>query len=221
MSIRIVLVDDHRLFRAGVLTMLADHSDIEVVGEAEDGLEGVKLVAAQRPDLVLMDVSMKGMSGIEATRRILATQPETKVLCLSMHGEKQFVRAVLEAGASGYLLKDSSVEELVRAIRALMDGQTYLSPPVAGVVVADYTTRLAEKPQSPNTLLTPREREVLQLISEGHGTADIATRLHVSGKTVGSHREHLMKKLDIHSVAGLTKYAIRAGFTSVDAGPVD
>jgi len=219
MNTRIVLVDDHRLFRTGVLTMLADQSEVEVVGEAEEGSEAVSLVAELRPDLVLMDVSMKGMNGIEATRQVLARQPDTKVLCLSMHGEKQFVSAVLEAGASGYLLKDCSLEELGRAIGAVMAGQTYLSPAVAGVVVADYTAYLAEHADSPIALLTPREREVLQLLAEGRGTADIAEQLHISKKTVGTHREHMMKKLDIHNLAGLTKLAIREGITSADADP--
>ena len=217
MSIRIVLVDDHRLFRAGVLAMLEDQPDMDVVGEADDGLGAVKLVVAEKPDLVLMDVSMKGMNGTEATRQILTKRPDTKVLCLSMHADKQFVVGVLQAGASGYLLKDCSLEELGRAVRAVMDGQTYLSPSVTGVVVADYTTRLTEQVDSPRALLTRREREVLQLLAEGHGSAQIAERLHVSSKTVGSHRENIMKKLDIHNLAGLTKYAIREGFTSVDA----
>jgi DNA-binding NarL/FixJ family response regulator len=219
MSIRIVLVDDHRLFRTGVLTMLADQSDMEVVGEAGSGAEAVTLAADQEPDLVLMDVSMRGMNGIEATRQILAKRPETKILCLSMHREKQFVRAVLEAGASGYLLKDCSLEELALAVHAVMADQSYLSPSVAGVVVADYTAHLAAHADSPIALLTPREREVLQLLAEGRGTADIAEQLHISSKTVGTHREHMMKKLDIHNLAGLTKLAIREGITSADVDP--
>lgn len=217
MSIRIVIVDDHRLFRAGLLAMLAGQSDMEVVGEAEEGLEAVSLVADLRPDLVVMDVSMTGMNGIEATRRILARQPDTKVLCLSMHGEKLFVAGVLEAGASGYLLKDCSFDQLADAVRSVMKGQTYLSPDVAGVVVADYTAHLAEHVGRATSPLTSREREVLQLLAEGRSTADIAERLHLSSKTVGTHREHVMKKLDIHSLAGLTKYAIRAGLTSAEA----
>lgn len=217
MGIRIVLVDDHQLFRTGVLTMLAEQSDMEVVGEASDGLEALKLVAAQKPDLVLMDVSMRGMNGIEATRHILARDPDTKVLCLSMHTDRQFVSAVLDAGGSGYLLKDCSLDELARAVRGVMAGHTYLSPSVASTVVADYRARLATDERSPDRLLTPRERQVLQLLAEGHTTAAIAKRLHVSGKTVGTHREHIMKKLAIHSLAGLTKYAIREGLTSTEA----
>jgi len=219
MGIRIVLVDDHRLFRTGVLTMLADQSDVVVVGEAENGLEAVEVAAAQKPDLVLMDVSMKGMNGVEATRQILAKQPDTKVLCLSMHGERQFVRGVLEAGASGYLLKDCSLEELARAVQTVMGGQVYLSPSVAGVVVEDYTARLAEDAASERARLTNRERDVLRLLADGLSTAEIAKRLHVSGKTVGTHRQHLMKKLDIHSLAGLIKYAIRVGITSAQTDP--
>lgn len=217
MSIRIVLVDDHGLFRAGVLALLVDQSDMEVVGEAEEGLAAVKLATDLKPDVVLMDVSMKGMNGIEATRRILGKHPNTKVLCLSMHGEKQFVEAVLAAGASGYLLKDCSPKELVRALRSVTKGEAYLSPRIAALVVADYAAHLTDHVSSPNLLLTGREREVLQLLAEGFSTAEIAERLHLSGKTVGTHREHLMKKLDIHNLAGLTKYAIRAGFTSAEA----
>lgn len=214
MSIRIVLVDDHGLFRAGLVAMLAREPDMEVVGQADEGLEGVKVVDDLDPDVVVMDVSMQGMNGMEATRRILARLPDTKVLCLSMHSERRFVAGMLEAGASGYLLKDCSFEELAGAVRTVLKGQTYLSPAVAGVVVKAYTEHLID---SEEPSLTAREREVLQLLAEGRSTADIAERLHLSRKTVGTHREHVMKKLDIHSLAGLAKYAIRAGLTSADA----
>ena len=220
-GISIVVVDDHELFRTGVLAMFGDQPDLEIVGEAEEGLAAVKQVSDLKPDVVLMDVSMKGMNGIEATRRILAKQPQTKVLCLSMHRDKRFVAGVLEAGASGYVLKDCSLDELARAIRAVARGHTYLSPALAGVVVAGYTAYLAEHADSAGPALTGREREVLQLLAEGHSTAAIAERLHLSRKTVGTHREHLMKKLDIHSLAGLTKYAIRSGLTSTEPDVAD
>lgn len=217
MTIRILVVDDHQLFRAGVGALLADQADMDVVGEAGDGLEALKLVAERKPDLVLMDVSMRGMNGVEATRRILAKRPDIRVLCLSMHREKRFVSSALDAGGSGYMLKDGSREELVQAVRAVMAGHTYLSPSVAGVIVADYRAHMAKDTESLTAVLTGREREVLQLLAEGLGTAAIAERLHVSGKTVATHREHIMKKLGIHSLAGLTKLAIREGLTSAAA----
>jgi len=196
--------------------MLAPQSDIEVVGEADDGLGALKLAVSDAPDLIVMDVSMHGMNGIEATRRIRERWPDIRVLCLSMHGDRRFVSRVLEAGASGYLLKDCSLDDLAGAIRTVVAGRTYLSPAITGTVVADYVTRLGAG-DLPNALLTGREREVLQLLAEGCRTAEIATRLHVSPKTVGTHRAHIMKKLGIDNLAGLTKYAIREGLTSTEA----
>lgn len=214
MTISVFVVDDHELFRTAVLAMLRDEPGVEVVGQAGDGLEAAQLVAARNPDVVLMDVSMRGMNGIEATRLILGKRPDTRIVALSMHGEKRFVSAMLEAGASGYLIKDCSLQELYRALGAVMAGETYLSPAVAGVVFDDYRARLARDAGSPLGGATSREREVLQLLAEGHTTTEIGKRLHVSGKTVGTHRQSLMKKLGIRSIAGLTKYAIREGITS-------
>ncbi len=215
MSIRIVLADDHDIFVAGLRALLETQPDMDVIGDAQDGPDAVKIVIDKQPHVVLMDVSMPGMNGIEATRQILAKRPRTRVLCLSMHSEQRFVSAVLEAGASGYLLKECALEELIRAVRTVVGGQTYLSPSVASSVVADYTEhRRAE--ETAFSVLTDRERQVLQLLAEGHSAKAIAGRLHVSVKTVGTHREHVMRKLDIHSVAGLTKYAIREGLTSTE-----
>ncbi len=216
MSIRIVLADDHAIFVAGLRALLEQQPDMEVVGDARDGAEAVKVVLKKTPHVVVMDVSMPGMNGIEATRQILAKRPRIKVLCLSMHAEKHFVAAVLEAGASGYLLKDCALEELSRAVRTVVADQTYLSPSVAGLIVADFKARRASGGSAGASPLSEREREVLRLLAEGHSTKAIAGRLYVSVKTVGTHRQHLMRKLNIHSVAALTKYAIREGLTSME-----
>ena len=217
MSLRIVLVDDHLLFVDGLRALLEEQVDMDVVGDARDGLGAVKQVSETKPHLVVMDVSMPGMNGIEATHQILAKRPETKVLCLSMHAETRFVTAVLEAGASGYLLKECALDELIRAVRVVAAGQTYLSPRIAGCIVDDYKMRCRKDAEGAFSSLTHREREVLQLLAEGHSAKAVAKRLAISPKTVGTHREHVMKKLDIHSIAGLTKYAVREGLTSIEA----
>lgn len=215
-SIRIVLADDHGIFVAGLRALLEKQPDMDVVGDVGNGRDAVNMVLDKKPHVVVMDLSMPGMNGIEATRQILAKQPQTKVLCLSMHAERRLVAAVLDGGASGYLVKECALEELIRAVRTVMDGQIYLSPSVAGSIVADYTARRTEDGTAAFEVLTDREREVLQLLAEGHSAKDIANQLHISVKTVGTHREHVMRKLGIHSVAGLTKYAIREGLTSTD-----
>jgi len=216
MSTRVLLVDDHEMFLAGLDALLERQQDMEVVGQAGDGMEAVKKAHASRADVVVMDVSMAGMNGIEATREITSKLPGVKVLCLSMHAERRFVAAALDAGASGYLLKDNSFEELVDAIRTVRRNQTYLCPTVAGTVVEAYRAQRQEGVSSVFTLLTHREREVLQLLAEGRSTKEIAARLSLSLKTVGTHRGHIMEKLSIHSVAGLTKYAIREGLTTAE-----
>ncbi len=216
MSVRIVVADDHAIFVDGLRSLLDEQPGMEVVGEAREGSDAVKLTLEEKPDVVVMDLSMPGMNGIDATRQILAKRPGTKVLCLSMHAETRFVTAVLEAGASGYLLKECALEELLRAVEAVTAGQTYLSPAVAGPIVDAYRKHQAEEATGAFSALTDREREVLQLLAEGHSAKVIANRLRVSVKTVGTHREHVMRKLDIHNLAGLTKYAIREGLTSAD-----
>jgi two-component system response regulator NreC len=221
MSIRIVLADDHQIVLAGIRSLLEKNLGLQVVAEAGDGLEALKAVAEQRPDIVVMDVSMPGMNGIEATRQIRAGWPKVKILCLSMHAERQFISAALAAGASGYLLKDCALEELERAIRTVIAGHTYLSPAIADTVVADYRTQLAGGALADPSPLSEREREVLQLLAEGASTKTIAARLVLSAKTVASHREHIMAKLGVHSVAELTKYAIRHGLTTNARQPRD
>ncbi len=212
MSVRILLADDHRILLDGLAALLAQEPDFEVIGVASDGKEAVDKAHAQKPDVVVMDISMPGLNGVDATRQITAKLPGVKVLCLSAHTEPRFVEAMLEAEASGYLLKDYSHENLVRAIRHVIAGEVYICPRVGYAVVRALR---AERPHAVSTLqpLSEREREILQLIAEGYSTKEIAGRLHLSIKTVGTHREHLMEKLDIHSVAGLTKYAIREGLT--------
>jgi DNA-binding NarL/FixJ family response regulator len=211
-DVRIVLADDHAIFIQGLRALLDDQDGLQVVSVASDGHETVRAVREHAPDVVLMDVTMPGMNGIEATRRIRAESPAVKVLCLSMHAEARFVTAMIEAGAAGYLPKDCDAEELMRAIRAVRAGQVYLSPAVAGAVVDGYrATTPAGDPDLAS--LTDREREVLQLIAEGLATKEIAERLNLSPKTVASHRENIMGKLEIRSVAGLTKFALRHGLT--------
>jgi DNA-binding NarL/FixJ family response regulator len=214
MSIRILLADDHALIIEGLRALLVQHPDMEVIAVVPDGREAIRVACAERPDVVIMDVSMPGMNGIEATRQLTTELPEVKVLCLSMHADRHFVLAMLDAGAAGYVLKQRTETELVRAIRTVVGNQTYLCPSVAGLVLDAYKAAQAFGPTSALSLLTAREREVLQLIAEGHSNREMAARLGVSVKTINTHREHLMTKLDLHSVAALTKFAIREGLTS-------
>ncbi|MGD8984166.1 MAG: response regulator transcription factor [Desulfobacteraceae bacterium] len=215
MSVRIILAEDHRITREGLVNLLQERPDMEVVGEAENGREAVRLARELSPDLVIMDVTMPDLNGIDATRIITSGSNNTKVIALSMYSDKQFVQGMMQAGASGYLLKDCAFEELVSAIQAVIQGDTYLSPGIAGIVVQDYLNKLTTDRSSADTVLTNREREVLQLIAEGNSTKEIAAHLTVSVKTVETHRRQIMEKLGIFSIAELTKYAIREGLTSL------
>ncbi|MEW5743951.1 MAG: response regulator transcription factor [Nitrospirota bacterium] len=215
MTIRIILVDDHTIVRTGLRSLLDKLPGLEVVAEAENGRKALELVRTIAPDIVIMDVSMPDMNGIEAARRIVAETPGVKILALSMHSDKYFVAEMLKAGASGYLLKDCIFEELAHAIHTVAAGHTYLSPGITGVMVRDYVYLSAKGPPSAFSTLTAREREVLQLLAEGKTARDIAALLKVSIKTVETYRQHLMDKLDLHSIAELTKYAIREGLTSL------
>lgn len=213
MNQRILLADDHELFLKGLLALLESQPDLEVVGEAKNGREAFSKARELKPDLVILDISMPGLNGIEATRQITENLG-LKTLCLSMYTENRFVTAALEAGASGYLVKDCELAELLRAIRSVLAGQTYLSPAVAGAVVDVFRNKETSEPPTAKPMLTDREREVLQLLAEGCSSREIADQLCISPKTVHTHRKHLQEKLHIKSVAGLTKYAIREGLTS-------
>jgi two-component system, NarL family, response regulator NreC len=217
MITKILIADDHQIVRQGLRFLLEKEADMEVVAEAEDGRTTVRLVRDLRPEVIIMDVAMPDLNGIEATRQIMAEAPATKVIALSMYADHRFVVNMLKAGASGYLLKDCAFEELSRAIRVVLANKTYLSPGVTDILVKDYKMGISANEVSAFALLTPREREVLQLMSEGNSTAKIADQLHVSVKTVESHRQQLMQKLNLRSVAELTKYAIREGLTSLEA----
>jgi DNA-binding NarL/FixJ family response regulator len=215
MSIRIVLADDHEVFVEGLRALLGMEPDIDIVGLAKDGQEVVKVVDRTSPHQVVVDLSMPRVNGIDAIRQLASENPEVRSICLSMHSEPHYVEEALDAGAAGYVLKEYAVEELVRAIRAVADGQTFLCPAVAGVLVDAWKTQRVKPEMGAFNLLTQREREVLQLLAEGFSTKEIAGRLNVSDKTVGTHREHVMEKTGIRSVAGLTKYAIAEGITQL------
>ncbi|OGQ85467.1 MAG: DNA-binding response regulator [Deltaproteobacteria bacterium RIFOXYD12_FULL_56_24] len=213
MKIKVIIVDDHQMVREGLRSLLVGEKDMEVIAEAGDGWEGVRLAEKLTPDVVIMDIAMPELNGIEATRQILARTTGVRVMVLSMHSDKRFVERTLKAGASGYLLKDCAFEELVRAIRTVMAGQIYLSPGIASLVVREYLENGLDSPP----VLSAREREVLQLITEGKSTREISLLLHISIKTVETHRQQIMKKLHLRTVAELTKYAIREGLTTLDS----
>ena len=215
MIIKVLLVDDHQITRQGLRSLIDDQGDMEVIGEAENGRTAVRLADKLKPDVIIMDVRMPDLNGMEATRQIVNQNNKAKVVALSMHSDTLFVAEMLKSGASGYLLKDCSFSELAGAIRVVAAGKTYLSPEVSGGVVDDYLRRLKHEDMASSKELTGREREVLQLIAEGHSTKQIALKLHVSAKTVETHRRQIMNKLDMHSIAELTKYAIRKGLTSL------
>lgn len=216
MNVTVVLADDHRIMRQGLRALLEKQPDMQVVGEAEDGRAAVDLVREVRPDLVVMDLTMPELNGIEATRQITARDSDVRVLALSMHSDKRFVTGALGAGACGYLLKDCATEELVEAIHAVVANRTYLSPGIAGMVLEEYMHHLKTNEHPALSVPSPREREVLQLIAEGKTIKEMARTLNLSAKTVETHRQRIMRRLDIHSVAELTKYAIREGLTSLE-----
>ena len=216
MSLRILLADDHRIMREGLRSLLEKQPGMEVIAEAEDGRTTVQLSRKFKPDVILMDIIMPDLNGIEATRQIVAELPDVKVIALSVHSDRKFVTEMLSAGASGYLLKDSAFEELGKALRTVVSNQIYLSPKIAGLVVKDYLPNSSTKNYSTPPVLTNREREVLRLLAEGKTTKQIASCLYVSVKTVETHRKNIMDKLGFSSIAELTKYAICEGLTSLE-----
>jgi DNA-binding NarL/FixJ family response regulator len=217
MPTRILLADDHAIIRQGLHSLLEKQPNIEVVGEVEDGRKAMELVRELSPDIVVMDITMPNLNGIDAARKIIGESENTKIIALSMHSSRRFVTEMLKAGASGYILKECLFDELIEAIKTVLKGGIYLSPRITGVIVDDYVKRLSEKYQPEAPDLTEREREVLQLLAEGKSTKQVAIQLHVSTKTIESNRRNIMGKLKIHSVPELTKYAIREGLTPLES----
>lgn len=216
MGIRILLADDHEIVRYGLQSLIEEQPDMEVVGEAENGRMAVDLAERLKPDIVIMDISMPDLNGFEATRQIRRQIPNAKIIVLSMHHKRQFIMDMLKAGASGYILKTRVNDDLVRAIKAAAANEVYLSSKITGILANDYVSNTSTSEPSASAVLTPREREVLQLISEGKSTKKAALHLHISIKTIESTRHLIMEKLNIHNVAGLTKYAINEGITTLD-----
>jgi len=214
--IRVLLADDHALVLAGIRALVEELGGVQIVAEANNGRDAVALVKQLKPDLVIMDISMKDLNGIEATAQIKAEMPATRVLILSMHTTEDFVRRAIKAGASGYLVKDSAPLDLKLAIAAVLRDEIYLSPRVSRHVVSGFLDGTSLRNESSIDALTARQREILQLIAEGKSTKEIAYKLNVSIKTVETHRAALMQRLDIHDVAGLVLYAVRHGLISVD-----
>jgi len=213
MAIRILLVDDHEIMREGMCALLRKHSEFEVVGQAADGRKALEMTQQLDPDVVVMDIGMPNLNGIDATRQILAVNPRTKIMALSTHSDGSIVAKMIKSGASGYMLKESAFNELVDGLLTMVGGKTFLCSKISKVVFTDYVNMITNPKWSGGDGLSIREREVLQLVAEGHTTKDIANVLKLSPKTVDSHREHIMEKLGIRNIAGLTKYAIREGLT--------
>ncbi len=216
MIITILLADDHHIIRQGIRALLEAEEDFAIVAEADDGRNAVKLARQHVPDVIIMDVSMPELNGIDATRQILGENGDSKVIALSMYSDKRFITGMLEAGVSGYLLKNCVAAELISAIRSVMNGQKYLSPQILGEVVEGYLAHISRDKSQSDSPLSSRERDIVQLVAEGKDTRQVAQCLHISPKTVESHKRRIMEKLEIHSVAALTKFAIRQGLTTVN-----
>jgi len=215
--IRVLIVDDHRILREGVRALLAGVTGIRVVGEAEDGESAILQVDSVKPDVVLMDMVMPHLGGLEATARIKERHPEVVVLIMSMHDNDEYVQQVIKAGASGYVLKGVTADDLVRAIKTVHEGASFVDPAIAAKLVEDYVRCVrGDLTSDPKEHLTPREHEILKLIAEGNSNHEIATRLFLSKKTVETHRANIMRKLDLHDVTELVKYALRTGIIELD-----
>jgi two-component system response regulator NreC len=217
MNIRLLIADDHKMMREGLKALIAREPGMSIVGEADNGDETVNLSRKMTPHVAVIDVTMPDLNGIEATRKIIKDNPNVKVVGLSGHPDRHFVREMLKAGASAYILKQTAFDELIRAIHEVMAGRTYLSPEVTQGLVDSYVRSSPRKGENPAfATLTDREREALQLLAEGRSSKEIADKMGVSVKTVETHRRNIMEKLNLHSVAELTKYAIREGVTSLE-----
>lgn len=215
MLTRIMLADDHALVRSGIKALLTAMPGVEVVGEASDGAEVIEMIPTLQPDLVLLDIAMKGMNGLEALRRLRGEYPTIRFLMLSMYGSEEYVMQALNAGANGYLFKDSAATELEKALYEVKHGRQYLDSHISREALDNYMKRVAQN-GTPVEVLTPRQREILQLIAEGNNTKEIAYQLNVSAKTIETHRAQLMERLDIRDVPGLVRYAIRTGIATPD-----
>ena len=216
MPIKVIIVDDHEIMREGLCSLIQKEPDMEVVGTAGNGRQAVKRVHELKPDITIMDISMSDMNGIEATRQIISESNSAKIIGLSIHSSSRFVGEMFKVGACGYLLKDCAFEELIQAIRAVVANNAYLSPKIASGIIKGYVDYITGNEASVSSVLTPRETEILQLVSEGHKTKQIASKLYISVKTVEVHRRRIMEKLGIHSIAGLTKFAIQEGYTTLN-----
>ena len=215
MPIRVLIVDDHQMMRQGLQALVDRESDMEVTGTADNGRTAVKMVSEHQPDVVVMDVEMHDLNGIQATRQIRSEHPDVLVLALSVHAERQFVTGMLAAGAMGYILKLNAFEELVDAIHTIVKQKVYLAPSISRVVVEDYVQYVSDQKKPKESPLTPREKEILQLLTEGNSSKEVGAHLNISVKTVDTHRRHIMEKLDLYSLPELTKYAIRNGITTL------
>ncbi len=217
-KVRLLIADDHKIFRQGIKKLLEEEPDLQVVGEAADGREVVKKATELKPDIILMDIAMANLNGLEATKQIKKVLPESKIIMLTMHKNEEYVLQSFQAGATGYILKEGAVEELVSAIRSIHQDKSFLSPTVSKTLVDAYLRKMETgKSETPFDLLTDREREVLQLIAEGFTNREVAKQLYISVKTVEAHRAHIMQKLNIHDIAKLVKYAIQKGMVDLNA----
>ena len=214
MAVKILLVDDHEIMREGMSALLRKYSQFEVVGQATDGRQALEMASHLNPDVVIMDVGMPNLNGVDATKKLLSLYPDLKIMALSAHSDGSIVGKMIKAGASGYMLKESAFEELIEGLNTLLDGKTFLCKKISKVVFSEYVGMVTNSKKKNIDGLTSREREVLQLVAEGNTTKEIAAVLKLSTKTIDSHREHIMEKLEIRNIAGLTKYAIREGLTS-------
>lgn len=215
MSIKLIIADDHQLFREGLANLLTDCNEIEILAQAENGIEALEKIKRLQPDVVLMDIGMPEMDGVEATRNLLSEFPDMKVIALSMHSDKQFIKGMFEAGAFGYLLKNCAYNELLDAIHTVYSGKKYLSDKITEIMIQDYLGK-SEDEQSSNNELTDRESEILKLLAEGFSANDISGKLFVSIKTINTHKQHILEKLSLKSTTELIKYALKKGIITLD-----